>query len=260
MKDLSFDANKFSQNLKRKFRSGEGFLIKLEDELKEVLREVKGSSGDSVRIMASYLYSYPSMLHRFQKLNTMNEHDLVGALFMVYGWMPSILRLNSGKALDSEKVTQVLTFLPRLQGEKTEEVWRVVDEDLKKMMRRKETDPKKGNLQTLKDMLGGSVVGLSKVLHFVNPSVFPIYDSNIARCFGDFKEVESYVNYAKCFEEVGRGFYCKEEGCKESDSWKKRMEDDVSDRVKFFEEEFGYRLTPIRAMEFLLFREARDGK
>ena len=169
--------------------------------------------------------------------------------------MPQRAFCDSGEKVDYRKLADVLAFLPKLQEADTEDIWQEVEDDLKKTTRRKKgANAKKGNLQTLKDLLGGSVVGLSKFLHFVNPSVFPIYDSKIATVLNKhFTSVRTYIEYAKWFEAVGRGFSCKDGACEEDSDWQRMFEA----TVKSFENEFDCKITLVRAMELFLFLKGR---
>ena len=260
VKVMTFDENIVSNFSTWEFPSKYEFLRELGKQFEKILNDAKHASDDScdsIRLMNSYLYSYPIMVRYFEeeKLSKMYEKDLVGALFMVYGWMPTTLRLNSGEKVDYRKLADVLAFLPKLQEADTEDIWQEVEDDLKKTTRRKKgANAKKGNLQTLKDLLGGSVVGLSKLLHFVNPSVFPIYDSKIATVLNKhFTSVRTYIEYAKWFEAVGRGFSCKEGACEEDSDWQRMFEA----TVKSFENEFDCKITLVRAMELFLFLKGR---
>ena len=58
------------------------------------------------------------------------------------------------------------------------------------------------SLEKVKRITNNSVVGMSKLLHFINPTVFPMYDSNIGEVFGGFSDVTSYVGYVKGFNEI----------------------------------------------------------
>ena len=249
-----------------KFPDKEAFLKRLAGELNQVLGDSDQSpekSNNAQKLMNSYLYSYPVMVGCFEKLFPRDERDarknkgdsrekvgdpgekipdLVGALFMVYGWMPTTLRLNSGNEPNPEKLKRVLAFLSELSKKKPSDI-------LANLNGREE------GLKILKEMMGDSIVGLSKFMHFFNPSVFPMYDSNIALALNhNFKATSNYIAYAKSFHKNLRRFdldgvdYINAAYCLE----------DLEERIKKFEDKFHYRITPVRAMEFVLFQEGRE--
>ena len=105
-------------------------------------------------------------------------------------------------------------------------------------------------LEKLKRMTNNSVVGMSKVLHFVNPEVFPIYDSNIGSLSKNFSDVKNYVKYVKGFH----GFCLN-------------VEDAVnrfcrSEKMMDFKAAFGYdpefSVAGVRMVELTLFNYARS--
>jgi hypothetical protein len=74
---------------------------------------------------------------------------------MVYGWMPRVLRLNANS------IARAVGTLRRAQAANEE----ACDTEL------------------IRDVAAclSSTVGASKLLHFVNPEIFPIWDSNVER-------------------------------------------------------------------------------
>ena len=258
--------------LSRKFESKKIFLSQLGNELGKVLKggdQSTKESRNSAKLMNSYLYSYPDMLNCFENLFTRcaqdvkedgensqeavddwskKKSDLIGALFMVYGWMPTTMRLNSGEEPDPEKLKQVWAFLSGLSKEEANDI-------LSTLNRKQE------RLETLKEMMGDSIVGLSKFMHFLKPSVFPMYDSNIASILGhNIKAVSNYITYTKSFHAalgrlgLSKVRYLDADCCPED--WKGKLPEEI----KTFEQKFHYSMTPVRAMEFILFQEGREEK
>ena len=270
---MTFDANVLSD----KFSDEKDFLNRLEGGIKQVLKGVEegaDSSDDSVKLMNSYLYSYPHMLECFDKLcdkgekeseqeclnYKMKEHELVGALFMVYGWMPIILRFDYKEKEHPEGLSKLLLFLSKLRGKDTARIWKEVDKDQENQTS-DEGEEMKGDLETLKDMLGGSVVGLSKFLHFVNPYVFPMYDSNVSKALKKrVTDVESYIQYAKSFERICEKFHVNEICDTEKRACLNKAKKKVAAEVERFNKEFCCQITPVRAVEFVLFLEGRKIK
>lgn len=104
----------------------------------------------------SYIQTYTEFIKYFDKINAgeINEHNLVIASHFVYGWMPTIIHLNL------EQKDKVL-FL--LNAVKSGHILTV------------------NELEILKKSINNSLVGLSKLLHFINPRDYAIWDSRIFR-------------------------------------------------------------------------------
>ena len=104
----------------------------------------------------SYLLSYQEFVRYFADRDTITAHDFVIGAHFVYGWMPTILELKNVRA-NTPKVVAVLNSVKR--GEAIG-----VDE-----------------LTLLKETINNSLVGPSKLLHFVNPQSYAIWDSRVFR-------------------------------------------------------------------------------
>ena len=102
--------------------------------------------------MATYLVSYPEFVRYFQQIDVIDRHHLIVGASMVYGWMPTILHF---KSRDFDAVTPLLNDVKRARM----------------------LSP--GDLTQVKRLINNSMVGASKLLHFVNPELYPIWDSKI---------------------------------------------------------------------------------
>jgi hypothetical protein len=94
---------------------------------------------------------------------------------MVYGWMPRIIRIDPAHSPDAvEAMALAITATPASFAHVP--------------------------IQHISDCLH-SVVGASKLLHFINPDVFPIWDSKIegfrARPRSDVTSAEQYLYYVR---------------------------------------------------------------
>jgi len=100
----------------------------------------------------TYDISYPEFLKYFSDIKTITKHNLIIGINFTYGWMPTIFDFRSDKfdeaieILNNAKNGVVLTI---------------------------------AQLETLKGLFNNSLVGTSKLLHFVNPAKFPIWDSRV---------------------------------------------------------------------------------
>lgn len=122
----------------------------------------------------SYFETYPIFIDYFKNLKKITYDEAVIGAHAVYGWMPTILTLHE----ESKKA------IPDLLN------------DAKKGEKLKEE-----HLETLKNWMNNSIVGVSKLLHFINPELYPIWDSNINGILFDAKngyktnDIDRYIEY-----------------------------------------------------------------
>ncbi len=166
----------------------------------------------------SYVEVYPEFIKYFDSISgTIDEHHLVISSHFVYGWMPTILNLNL------ENKGQVLSLLNAV---------------------------KKGHLLTfdeidiLKKCINNSLVGLSKLLHFINPTDYAIWDSRIFRYITEKKsqygigKLESYLEYLQKMKEISK-----------NENYYKIHE--------LVSKHFDYEIQPMRAIEIVMFETDR---
>jgi hypothetical protein len=153
--------------------------MKLKD-IQESLQEMRKRPAPTELRAVTYLATYPSILELGTakgKFNLDRFHQLAA---MVYGWMPRIVRLNSKH---KEKALVALSKASESTHETAEAVL----------------------IQDVANCLH-SAVGASKMLHFVRPEVFPIWDSNVERVrLGDeppYNHMNQTQNYWNYFREV----------------------------------------------------------
>ena len=128
-----------------------------------------------------YLVSYPILLKASNDLlASMGTNAVVPIAHMAYGWMPTILKKyeieNNGlkNIYDARKVASFY--------------------EAKNLIDRFTVSP-----------INNSIVGLSKVLHFVNPEYFPIWDRRVALHFEikyhyNINRFENYIKYIDFIE------------------------------------------------------------
>jgi hypothetical protein len=123
----------------------------------------------------TYLATYPAIVALASEPSPLDFARFHQIAVMAYGWMPRVLRL------DREHAEPALMSLRRARTATV-------------------TDLLAGDIEPVARCLH-SVVGASKVLHFVNPDVFPISDSGIARFRGvpvkDLEDEEQYCVYVR---------------------------------------------------------------
>ena len=167
-----------------------------------------------------YIKSYPALLNFARKsCDDDNEASLIALSTAVYGWMPTILKnWDFDSFPDRRRVFHDIRSIPSKQGA----------------------------LKFIKDIkskapVNNSWVGTSKLLHFIKPEFFPIWDSNVAECFKvttyhQLKKKENYVEYSKVILERSSNH-----------------QSDFNSISDFFSKKFSYRPSPIRMLELCLF-------
>ena len=96
--------------------------------------------------------SYPEFLKYYADLQTITKHNLIIGANFTYSWMPTIFDFRSN---EFDKVLIILNNA------------------------KQNIIPSVKELSTLKHCLNNSLVGPSKLLHFINPTHFAIWDSRV---------------------------------------------------------------------------------
>lgn len=133
----------------------------------------------------SYINTYPEFIKYFDQINpgNINEHNLVVASHFVYGWMPTIIRL------DLKEKKEALRLLNDVRG----------GHQLSEI-----------ELNSLKKVVNNSLVGVSKLLHFINPKDYAIWDSKIFKYLTDKKSTygigkpKLYLNYLEEIKKISK--------------------------------------------------------
>jgi hypothetical protein len=100
----------------------------------------------------TYHKSYYYFVNYFSKKKKFTEEELVIGANFTYGWMPTIMNFKSNN------FQMAVTILNK--AKKTERI---------------STD----EIILLKQLINNSLVGTSKLLHFINPNVYAIWDSRV---------------------------------------------------------------------------------
>jgi hypothetical protein len=164
----------------------------------------------------NYLLSYPYFLNYFQNLESINLENLVIGISFTYSWMPTIL-----KALNLKNTEEVLFILNEVKKGK------LIDEQ---------------QLTTLKTTFNNSLVGTSKLLHFINPKQYAIWDSRVFRFLNDvephkyrLEKPRAYIEYLKLIEEL-------------------KNEKAFTAFFDLMKQKVGYDITEYRALELAFFK------
>ena len=164
----------------------------------------------------NYLLSYPYFLNYFQNLESINLENLVIGISFTYSWMPTIL-----KALNLKNTEEVLFILNEVKKGK------LIDEQ---------------QLTTLKTTFNNSLVGTSKLLHFINPRQYAIWDSRVFRFLNNvephkyrLEKPRAYIEYLKLIEEL-------------------KNEKAFTAFFELMKQKVGYDITEYRALELAFFK------
>lgn len=169
----------------------------------------------------AYVVSYPHLLEYFSSKQLLDAGDVVRGAHMVYGWMPTILELYPEQGKDGlDAAAQTLV----------------------KARTGKELDDQE--IEGLASLVNNSLVGASKLLHFVAPAHFPIWDSKVYSFVHEKRpyhyrvnSVDAYKKYVQLLKELA----------------KKPQFQDFHGSVQ---KKLGYSVSPMRALELVMFLNA----
>ena len=169
----------------------------------------------------SYIVSYPHLLSYFAGKTSIGAEDVVCGAHMVYGWMPTILELYAKPAtLDFLGAAELLS--------KARDTGTLTDDDLIKLSR----------------LVNNSLVGASKLLHFINPNRFAIWDSKVySFVFNErphnyrVNQIVKYRDYLETLRELQR------------DQRFNPFHISMNNKI-------GYPVSPLRALELVMYLNA----
>jgi len=125
---------------------------------------------------SAYVRSYPEFLRYFRDLEEIELHHLIIAANFIYGWMPRTLRFKTATFAEAVCILN----------------WAKVGNLL--------TD---ADLRCLIALIDNSMVAVSKLLHFINPEQYAIWDSRVAAYLrGSFVSLPAYLGYLELCRSV----------------------------------------------------------
>jgi hypothetical protein len=161
-----------------------------------------------------YLTAYQEFVKYFHDIDKINRHNTIIGISFTYSWMPTILDFRSDKISEA---TTILNYAK--QGSR----------------------PGLSELDILKKCFNNSLVGSSKLLHFVNPEKFAIWDSRVYRYLLNQEphsyRVENNNNYLDYL------FFCD---YIINSHFSSELQNIVESKV-------GYKMTAMRAIELIFF-------
>jgi hypothetical protein len=153
-------------------------MIKLEiDQLHTIASEIKKEED-------SYLKTYLIFINYFKEQDQLTDKNIIIGISLVYSWMPTIL-----KNLDLEKIEEATKILNKAK----------TSEQITKQ-----------ELELLISTFNNSLVGSSKLLHFINPKKYAIWDSKVFKALynnktpyqGAITNPDKYFKYLKWIEGI----------------------------------------------------------
>ena len=162
-----------------------------------------------------YYSTYPKFIQFFKEIKKLNELNLVIGVNAAYGWMPTILDIYQ------EDLNAQLKIINNL---KLNNIVPTFDE-----------------FEFLKNTFNNSIVGTSKLLHFINPEIIPIWDSRVNAYLNTYYDFNKQVNKTSKFMEYM--IFCKSIV----------SNSDFENMFNKIQGNYGYRITKLRALEQLMF-------
>lgn len=169
----------------------------------------------------SYILSYPHLLNYFALKTHITPEEVVCGAHMVYGWMPTILDLYTKKPnIDLLTAADILN-LAKNSGALTDH-----------------------QIEQLSRLVNNSLVGTSKLLHFIAPDKFAIWDSRVYAFVYNEKAYNHRVNSVSKY----RRYLSLLNQCQQ-DSRFPIFHDSVNNKV-------GYNVSPFRSLELIMYLNA----
>lgn len=165
----------------------------------------------------SYIETYPEFLKYFKNIDKIKKHHLIISSHFTYGWMPTIINI------DTTEIDKVLFLLNAVKS------GHILD---------------KNELSILKSCINNSLVGTSKLLHFIKPENYAIWDSRIFRYLTEQKSdygignPDYYIEYMKGIKRISNN---------------EKFETIHSLISRFF----NYKMFPTRIIEIVMFETDR---
>ena len=97
---------------------------------------------------------YPAVINFFKNIQVFTKENLIQGFYMVYSFMPTIGDISN---TNYQECTKIINNV------------------------KNHIFPSNSDLNNLSSLTNNSLVGASKLLHFINPDMIPIFDSRVCR-------------------------------------------------------------------------------
>lgn len=166
----------------------------------------------------SDLISYPEFIEYFKSINKINRHNLIVGINFTYGWMPTIFDFRTTEI--EKNIDLAVEILNKAKSG--------IDLEIK-------------DYELLKSLLNNSLVGSTKLLHFINPEKYAIWDSRVFRFLHnqephDYRigNIQNYIDYQKLLQNLTK-------------------EERFSEFYQLMSSKLEYKPTNFRALELIMF-------
>ncbi|WP_371804473.1 hypothetical protein [Candidatus Lokiarchaeum ossiferum] len=169
----------------------------------------------------NYYHSYPHFLRYFSDLREISIHNFYISTNFIYGWMPTIL---SYSILEIPKTVELLNLVKHGVPLSPDQIGIIVR------------------------TIHNSLVGTSKLLHFINPTQYAMWDSNI--CLQFYGEATEKIKTSIAAYEIYVAFLKHTQECEGFKAFLSTY------RIHFHDPE----ALPLRALENCLFHLGKSSK
>ncbi len=193
------------------------------DDLQQAAKFVEPNISDSI--------AYEEFLNFFKERKKITKHEVIIGINFAYGWMPTILEFSPKKTKDEAivKIDEAVIILNKARAPD------ILNE---------------AELQILKECFNNSLVGASKLLHFINPENYAIWDSRVYYYLTGNRAHDYRINNYSTY--LGYLKYCNEIVANQDfDSFKKSLEEQIN---------LGYPISPLRALDLVFYHNGKTPK
>jgi hypothetical protein len=143
----------------------------------------------------SFNKSYIEFIKYFKEKNELIYSDFIIGANFTYGWMPTILKIRKNDKHDEneDKTNKIVEIINKAKNAKSY------------------NELEDNDYEILKEAINNSYVGASKLLHFINPEVYGIWDSRVHNFLQGVTRInngtysnryELFIDYQKTLHEL----------------------------------------------------------
>jgi hypothetical protein len=162
----------------------------------------------------SFIISYEEFIKYFSAIGELNRHHIIIGTHFTYGWMPTIIDLKH------DSIDIIVSILNKVKKGKI---------------------LSSAELNQLRIGINNSLVGCSKLLHFINPDNYAIWDSRVYKYLTNLEPYDYRINDYEAYQKYL-------ELCHEltTDTQFKQIHNDINEKM-------GYDVSKLRAVEVIMY-------